>query len=90
MQVRAHAFDYPNAPPQAMTLIVNGHAHGPVPIEADWHTVEFLVDRSVWRSGVNHARIEFGRANRPADLGLGGDSRLLTAAFDFFRVMKPE
>ncbi len=90
VQFRTHAFNFPNAPPQSMTLIVNDHAHGPVPIEADWHTVEFLVDSSVWRSGVNHARIEFGRANRPADLGLGGDSRLLTAAFDFFRVMKPE
>jgi hypothetical protein len=88
VQFRVHAFNFPQAPGQTMTLVVNGHRHGPVAIEPDWHTTEFLVDRSVWRAGLNRARLEFGRANRPSEVGLGGDTRVLTAAFDFFRVMK--
>jgi hypothetical protein len=90
VQFRLHAFNFDAAPPQGMTMYVNGRAHGPQPVESGWHTIEFVVDRSVWRAGVNRIRLEFARANRPADLGLGGDTRMLAAAVDFFRVLKAD
>ena len=90
VQFRLHAFNFPDAPPQAMKLFVNGREHGPQTVEGGWHTMEFLVEESVWRAGVNRIRLDFARANRPADVGLGGDPRMLAAALDFFRVMKVE
>ena len=85
MQFRLHAFNFPDAPPQALKLFVNGREHGPQTVEGGWHTMEFLVEESVWRAGVNRIRLDFARANRPADVGLGGDPRMLAAALDFFK-----
>jgi hypothetical protein len=55
-------------------------------VPAEWTTIEFPVATDAWRAGVNRVRLEFSRANRPADVGLGGDSRVLAAAVDYVRV----
>jgi hypothetical protein len=94
VQFRVHAFSYPGAPPQTMALSINGApartaangACASLPVPADWTTVECTVDRSSWRSGVNTAALQFSYARRPVDLGLGGDTRDLAAAIDWFRV----
>lgn len=90
VQVRLHAFGFPGAPPQALRLFVNGREHGPVPVDPGWHSAEITVDRAAWRAGVNRMRLEFAWSTRPADVGLGGDSRPLAAAVDFVRVAKTE
>jgi hypothetical protein len=86
VQTRLHAFVYPGAPAQTLTIVVNAHACGPLAVPAQWETVECLIDRSAWRAGVNDLSLQFGYAQRPADAGLGGDQRALAAAIDWIRV----
>jgi hypothetical protein len=86
LQVRLHAFGYPGATEQTLTVTVNGHAHGPVPILPPWHIAELVVKREAWRRGVNRISMDFAWERRPADVGLGGDSRLLAAAVDYVRI----
>ena len=86
VQVRAQAFNYPGAAPQMMTPVVNGRRYAPVLVPPEWTTVVFDVEVGAWRAGVNRLTLEFGRTERPADVGLGGDGRLLSAAIDYVRV----
>ena len=87
VQVRAQAFNYPNAGPQMVTVWVNDRSVATnLTVPAEWTTIEFPVAADAWRSGVNRLRLEFSRANRPADVGAGGDTRMLAAAVDYVRV----
>ena len=86
VQVRAQAFNYPGAAPQMMTPVVNGRRSAPVLVPPEWTTVVFDVEAGAWRAGVNRLTLEFGRTERPADVGPGGDGRLLSAAIDYVRV----
>lgn len=87
VQIRAQAFNYPGAPPQTLNVYVNDRlAVRDLAVPNEWTTIEFLVAEEFWRAGVNRLRLEFGRANRPADVGLGGDPRLLSTAVDYVRV----
>ena len=72
-----------------MTIAANGHACTPLPVAADWQTVECTLDRSAWRGGVNQLSLQFAYAQRPMDVGMGGDPRPLAAAIDWIRVMVP-
>ena len=67
-------------------MSVNGAAQPPMPVPSEWTTVAFEVKKDAWRAGVNRVRLEFGRAARPADVGLGGDPRPLAAAIDYIRI----
>jgi hypothetical protein len=86
VQVRAKAFNYPGAPPQQLRLVVNGHEQPPQPVGAEWEIVVLTVEAGAWRAGVNRVRLTFDRAARPADVGLGGDGRALSAAIDYLRI----
>ena len=86
VQVRVQAFNYPGAPPQTLTAIVNGRRQAPATVPNEWTTVVFDVEEGAWRAGVNRLTLEFGRTARPADVGLSGDGRLLSAAIDYVRV----
>ena len=87
VQVRAQAFNYPGAPPQTLTAYVNDRlVTSTLAVPNEWTTVEFIAPADAWRSGVNRLRLEFSRTNRPADVGLGGDPRMLSAAVDYVRV----
>ena len=96
VQVRLHAFAYPGAPPQVMSISVNasagdasptrGNACTALPVPVDWQTIECTIDEPSWRSGVNRVRFAFAYAARPMDVGLGNDARSLSAAVDWVRV----
>jgi hypothetical protein len=87
IQVRLHAFSYPGAPPQTMTITANGSPPGaPLPVTADWRTVECTLGAASWRAGVNTLTLTFGYTERPTDVGAGGDMRPLAAAIDWVRV----
>jgi hypothetical protein len=86
VQVRARSFEYPGAAPQTLSLRINGVVQPSVALAGDWTTAVVDVKRDEWRAGVNRVRLEFGRATRPADVGLGGDGRTLAAAVDYVRV----
>jgi hypothetical protein len=89
VQIRLHAFNYPEWPGQTLTLAVNGRRYGPVAVDKDWQTLEFATSEDAWRSGVNRLSLEFAFARRPVDVGLGGDPRPLAAAVDYVRVQEP-
>ena len=86
VQVRLHAFGYPGSPQQWITIGANGIGCTPLPVTTDWQTVECTLDRSAWRSGVNRVELRFAYAQRPIDVGAGGDVRPLAAAIDWVRV----
>jgi hypothetical protein len=93
VQVRAHAFAYPGAPPQALSLRVNGAVAAAgscdaLPVPAGWQVLECTVDAGVLRAGVNAIELRFAGVQRPMDVGAGGDSRPLAAAVDWIRVSK--
>ena len=100
IQVRVHAFAYPNAPAQTLTIDANGHtclpvdpaAAGTAPgvVPGGWQTVECTLDARAWRAGVNTVMLEFGYAQRPMDVGAGGDARPLAAAVDWIRISVPQ
>jgi len=93
VQIRAHAFAYPGAPPQSLSLRVNA-ASGPadsctgLAIAPGWQIVECAIDASALRAGVNRVELRFAYVQRPLDVGAGGDSRPLAAAVDWLRVSK--
>ncbi len=86
VQLRLHALSYPGAPDQHVVVRINGVAFGPIAVPLDWATVEFDTPVDVWRTTVNHVVLEFDRADRPSDHGLGEDHRLLAAAIDYLNV----
>jgi hypothetical protein len=86
IDVRLHAFAFPGAPPQILTIDVNGTRCSPVVVGGEWQIAQCVLESSAWRSGVNAVVLEFSRADRPADVGIGGDTRALAAAVDYLRV----
>ena len=87
VQVKGQAFMFAAAPPQALTLTVNGVAGPPLALPGVWTVVETLVPQERWRAGVNDVRLTFARATRPSDLGPSTDQRELAAAIDYLRVV---
>ena len=90
VQVRLRAFAYPGGAQQMLTIIANpgrsSASCAPVPVAGDWQVVECTLDASAWRSGVNVLALAFAYAQRPVDVGAGGDTRPLSAAIDWVRV----
>jgi hypothetical protein len=89
VQVRVLPFEPTAAPPQSLTVVVNGVASEAVGLAADWQVAEVLVPSDRWRAGVNRVVLRFARELRPADVGGGGDTRALAAAVDYVRVVSP-
>jgi hypothetical protein len=95
LQIRAHAFAYPGAPPQVLAVHVNG---SPAPagscdaltVPPGWQTIECALRAGDLRAGVNRLELRFAYAQRPKDAGLGGDERALAAAVDWIRVSVPD
>ena len=74
------------APSQRVGLAVGGSSfEGPV-LGTDWQTVEFETPAEAWRGTVNRVTLQFTWAVRPADVGLGGDTRALAAQVDYLRI----
>jgi hypothetical protein len=86
VQVRLHAFGYPGAPTQTVTIEANDRACAPLAVASDWRTIDCTLDEAAWRAGVNHVVLAFAFAARPTDVGVGPDLRLLSAAVDWVRV----
>jgi hypothetical protein len=96
VQVRLHAFAYPGAPAQTLTIAGNGRAcvpsdasaqaGAPLTVTPDWQTVECTLDAASWRAGVNELALRFAYTQRPVDVGAGGDVRPLAAAVDWVRI----
>jgi hypothetical protein len=86
LQLRVKAFAYPSGPGQAVTVSVNGAAHGPVPVSGDWQDVRLQTRADEWRAGLNRVVLAFTWERAPAEVGAGTDARALSAAVDYLRV----
>ncbi len=86
VDIRAQAFNYPGAPPQTIALVVNGVSLPAVPLAPDWNLASFTVGGATWKSGVNRLALVFEQEARPADVGLGADTRPLSAAIDYIHI----
>jgi hypothetical protein len=86
VQVRTRAFTYPGMRPQRLGLVVNGHEMPGQPIGAEWQTLIFEVAAGAWRGGVNRVELAFDHAATPAEVGIGGDARRLSASVDYVRI----
>jgi hypothetical protein len=84
--VRAMPHAYPRAPPQTLTLEVNGTAQGTAALGDGWTLTTIDVPADAWRSGVNDVVLAFSRATRPSDVSPSADTRALAAAVDWLRV----
>jgi hypothetical protein len=85
IDVRLHAFGFPGAPTQVLTISADDARCAPVVVGGDWQTAQCVLDASAWRGGVNRVVLHFSRADRPSDVGMGGDQRSLAAAVDYVR-----
>ena len=91
VQVRLHAFAVPDRTLQTITLYVNGSPAGQtLPVTPEWGVAETVVSVEAWRAGVNRVALQFRWERRPSDVGMGGDTRPLSAAVDYVRVAVPE
>ncbi len=87
IQSQLRPFEADGLAPQTVTFIVNGQALPPVTLAGGWQRIEVATEADMWRAGINHVTLAFGRDTRPADMG-GGDGRRLAAAVDFVRIQK--
>jgi hypothetical protein len=85
VQVNARPYQPPKAPPQQLTVVVNGEAHGPVTLSPGWQPAIVTVPGRAWRSGVNHLELRFAYEARPSDAGIP-DGRALSASVDAIAV----
>ena len=88
LQLRLQPFGYAGAPPQHVTVVVNGHPQPQALVLPGWNAIELMVPDAHWRSGVNRVLLQFAWSARPRDVGLGGDTRALAAQVDYLRVSK--
>lgn len=86
VQLRARAFNYPGSAPQLVTIDTGLMIFGPLEVGSDWQVLSVETPAAAWRRGINRVHLRFSRSTRPVDVGVGGDTRRLAAAVDFFRV----
>jgi hypothetical protein len=88
VQLRVRAFTVPSGPAQVVRMDVNGSRTAEWTLAGNWETVEFVAPRALGRAGLNRVVLNFAVAMRPADVGMGSDTRALAAAVDYLRVQK--
>ncbi len=82
VQVRLRPFTSSGAPPQQTSISINGRRYPAVTIGPGWQVIEWVTDDRAWHAGINRLGLDFAWAARPADVGVGTDTRLLAAAVD--------
>ncbi len=78
---RAIPIRYPNAPPQIMSIALNGAPLAQIPIDDDWRDYSIEAKRDRWRDGINILSFAFSRATAPSSISSSLDSRILSVDF---------
>jgi hypothetical protein len=90
VRFRAWPFRFPGAPPQTVTLFVNGARVETSAMGDGPRVYGFLAPAAAFRKGANELRLEFAYAEAPRDHGVAnGDARTLAAAVDWLEVLPP-
>ena len=88
VRFRAWPFWWEGAPPQAVTLAVNGVRLGTWPLSAGPRVYGTVAPEAAWREGANVLTFGFAWAEAPRDRIPGADdARTLAAAFDWVEVL---
>jgi hypothetical protein len=90
LRLRIQSFSHAHAPPQQLTLETGTLRLPAVTVPTTWDTVALVTPKHAWRAGLNEVTLRFQWADRPSDVGMGGDSRELAAAVDFIDVVSRE
>jgi hypothetical protein len=87
VQMRLSPFGYPSAPPQQLSVYVNGtHLRDITLANGGWQTYAFTLPRSFLAAGINAFQFVYRNAVAPAAVLPGSqDPRTLAVAFDFIR-----
>jgi hypothetical protein len=81
VEVVVRPYQPPKAPPQQLTLVVNGAPQAPVTLAPGWHAAAVTVPRAAWLTGVNRLELRFAYDAKPSDAGIP-DARSLAASVD--------
>ena len=66
--LRVQPFAYPGAPPQTLSVEMNGVDLGTQPLEPGWQELRFTAPAEATRSGLNRLWLRFSDSARPSDV----------------------
>ena len=78
---RLRPLSYPDAPPQELTVEVDGRELARLTLGNGWQTFRIPIDREDLQPGRNDYVLRFSRATRPSDISESVDNRRLAARF---------
>jgi hypothetical protein len=88
VRFRCWPFRFPGAPPQTVTVFVNGSRVESIPMADGPRVYALATPEALWKSGRNDVRFEFAYAEAPKDRVPGAsDERTLSVAFDWLEVL---
>lgn len=88
VRFRAWPFSWEGAPPQSVTVSVNGARVATLPLPGGAAVQGVVTPAAAWAEGENALELEFAWAEAPRDRVPGaGDARTLAAAFDWLEVL---
>ncbi len=88
LRLRALPFIYPEAPPQQVELWLNETHLATLNLPTQWSEHQIEIPASSWNSGANILALRFAHSAQPANVLEGsGDSRQLSAAFDYLEIV---
>lgn len=93
VRFRAWPFEWEGAPPQTVSVSVNGTRFATVTLAKGPAVYGGIAPATLWKEGANTLGLEFGWAEAPKDRVPGADdTRTLSAAFDWIEVVpvRPE
>jgi hypothetical protein len=81
-------FTYPDAPPQTLTLSLNGQPlDGVWVLDDGWQVIEIPLPQSLLRQGLNTMTLNLGYAVAPSSVLPGNtDDRALSATVDWMEI----
>ncbi len=93
----ARRFDFPEAPEQILTLLLDGHEVGSAPLAAQWGEVRIPIceppvpdaaeSRAETATTLRRLELRFSYAASPSRVGQGADERKLSAAFSTLTIL---
>jgi hypothetical protein len=89
LSLNAEPLIRPNQPASAIAISVNGFALGAKTLVPDWRSYEWDVPASSWHSGLNEIVIHSPAVVKPAEAGLGQDTRALGLAVSGLQLSRP-
>lgn len=89
IRFRALPFEYPDASPQTVEILLNDRPIAQLQMAQGWQDYSVLASAADWRPGINLLTLKFGRTTAPSEVISGSsDTRQLAVAFDFLEISR--